>query len=203
MINVFLMTDKNSVRYIRQVYTIIVQTGNILLINPDDLLVGDQLKAATVSLAIGASVIAGTAVGNQIAKTPIGQDETVGGTLVAFSSSLVSGLISCTLLIMMDRSKFMHDLVDRMNVYATVDHEIRETAMAFNAMAAEIAGYDIDEFCENVNRFSATAKKLENTTDDELNDALVAVFEEYNISFPWEGDFDTFMGDSYNTLNFD
>ena len=45
--------------------------------------------------------------------------------------------------------------------------------------------------------------QLENTSDDELNDALVEVFEEYNISFPWAGNFDTFMGDSSNTLNFD
>ena len=79
-----------------------MQAGTILLINPDNLLVGDQLKAATVTLATGASVIAGTAVGNLIEDTPIYAIPEVGPFVQPFASVLVSGLLSCTLLIMLE-----------------------------------------------------------------------------------------------------
>lgn len=202
LINVFLTTDKNTVRYIRQGYTTVVQVGNILLINPDDLLLGDQLKSAMVTLTTGASVIAGTAVGNQIAKTPIGQHAQVGMVVQNFCASLVSGLISCTLLIMVDRSQFISDLVAKMNVYGSIDHEIRETSAAFVAIAAELAQYDIAEFSAEVSRFSDIANQMLHADDEQLHELLLDLFDDLGIPLPWEGNFDAFMGNEANALVF-
>lgn len=193
LINIFITTDKNMVRYIRQGYTTVVQVGNILLINPDDLLLGDQLKSAMVSLTTGASVIAGTAVGNQIAKTPIGQDGKVGLVVQNFCASLVSGLISCTLLIMIDRSEFIRKVVERLNIYGSVEHEIRATSEAFVALAAEIAQYDLNDFKEQVAMLEKHTKQLLNADDDELSEVLNDMLAECDITLPWEGDFDEFM----------
>lgn len=203
LINIFITTDKNMVRYIRQGYMTVVQVGNILLINPDDLLLGDQLKSAMVSLTTGASVIAGTAVGNQIAKTPIGQDGKVGVVVQNFCASLVSGLISCTLLIMIDRSEFICKVVERLNVYGSVEHEIRETSEAFIALAAEIAQYDMTEFKDQVAKLDGYARQMLCANDDELHELLLGTFEEFGISLPWEGNFDDFMGNPDNCLVFD
>lgn len=203
LINIFVTTDKNTVRYIRQVSTTVVQVGNILLVNPHDLLLGDQLKEATVALATGASILAGTAVGNQIARTPVGQDERFGTIVQTFCSSLVSGLLSCTLLIMVDRSKFMHDLVAKMNHFGSVDHDIRETAAAFVQLAAEVAECDISEFQQEVALLEAYTSRIAAAVDDDLHDILVEMYEEFELSTPWEGDFDSFMSDPNNFLVFE
>lgn len=203
LINIFITTDKNMVRYIRQGYATVVQVGNILLINPEDLLLGDQLKTAMVSLTTGASIIAGTAVGNQIAKTPIGQDRKIGIVVQNFCASLVSGLISCTLLIMIDRSEFIRKVVERLNVYGSVEHEIRETSETFIAIAAEVARYDMTEFADQVIKLDTFTRQMLGADDDELHEILLDTFEEFDIPFPWEGDFDDFMGNPDNCLVFD
>ena len=203
LINIFITTDKNIVRYIRQIYTIVVQVGNILLINPNDLLLGEQLKTAMVSLTTGSCMIAGTIVGNQIAKTPLGNHKTVGMLVQNFCSSLVSGLLSCTLLIMIDRSKFINDLVSRLNVYGSVDHEIREISSAFISIAAEIAEYDISEFSNEVEKLENISKKFLVANDDELHDIIVNTFNDLGIEIPWDGDFDAFMNNPSNRLVFE
>lgn len=203
LINIFITTDKNMVRYIRQSYTTVVQVGNILLINPDDLLLGDQLKAAMASLTTGASVIAGTAVGNQIAKTPIGQDKKIGMVVQNFCASLVSGLISCTLLIMIDRSEFIRKVVEQLNTYESAEHEIRETSESFIAIAAEIAQYDMTEFTGQVTKLDGFTRQMLSANDDELHHILLDTFEEFDVPLPWDGDFDDFMDNPDNCLVFE
>lgn len=203
LINIFITTKVNVVRYIRQVFTTVVQVGNILLFNPDDLLLGDQLKSAMVALTTGASVLAGTFVGNQIAKTPLGSDKNLGGIVQTFCSSLVSGLISCTLLIMIDRSAFINKVVERLNAYGSMDHELRKTSEAFIAIAAEIEQYDITEFKNQVWKLDEFTQQMLKADDDELHEILINVFEEFGIPLPWEGDFDEFMGNPDNCLMFE
>ena len=202
LINIFITTDKNMVRYIRQGYVTVVQAGNILIINPDDLLLGDQLKAAMVSLTTGASVIVGTAVGNQIANTPIGQAKEIGVVVQNFCSSLVSGLISCTLLIMIDRSEFIHKVIERLNEYGSIEHEIKEISEAFVRISTEVAQYDISDFKREVQVFDWYTKRIFYTSDEELHSLLMNAFEEFGISIPWQGDFDVFMDNPANRLTF-
>ena len=203
LINIFITTDKNVVRYIRQASVTIVQVGNILLVNPDDLLLGDQLKEASVSLVTGASVMVGTAVGNQIAKTPIGSDKTVGVILQNFCASLVSGLMSCTLLIMIDRSEFINEIVIKMNRYTTADYEIKETSEKFIELAAKIKEYDYSEFAENVKKLNVYSKQMINANDNDLNEMLKEMYTEFGIDTPWGDDFDGFMSNPSNRVVFE
>ena len=203
LINVFITTDRNMVRYIRQISVVVIQTGNILLINPNDLRLGEQLKAATVSVVTGASILAGTFVGNQIAKTPLGQYEKVGIIVQNICSALVSGLLSCTILVLIDRSKFMRVMVDRMNHYCSVDRSIRETSEAFIRIAAEIKQYDTSAFQNDVERFDARITMIQDADDDDLNRELLALYREFEIPLPWKGDFDSFMSNKSNSLVFE
>lgn len=203
LINVFITTDRNMVRYIRQISVVVIQTGNILLINPDDLRLGDQLKAATVSVVTGASVLVGTLVGNQIVKTPLGQNEKIGIVVQNFCSALVCGLLSCTILVLIDRSQFMRNMVTRMNQYCNQNRSLRETSEAFIQMAAEINQYDISEFQDDVSRFGECISKILSANDDDLNAELLETYREFDIPLPWEGDFDDFMGNKNNRLVFE
>lgn len=201
--NIIFTTEKNMVRYIRQGYASVVQAGNVLLINPDDLLLGDQLKMTTVILGSGASVIAGTYVGDIISKTPIAAVPEVGPVVTRFVSVLVSGLLSCTMLILLDRSKLVNILVGRMNQYATVEHSIKETSKAFESMAAEIEGYDIDTFSTQCLQFRLIAAKIcRATTEEELSSLLVDTLTSSGVPLPWDGDFDIFMSDPSSRLVF-
>lgn len=203
LINIFITTDKNTVRYIRQIYTTVIQVSNILLINPDNLLLGDQLKTATVTLATGASVLAGTAAGNKIASLKLGLPPHLCYTIQNFCSALVSGLISCTLLIMIDRSDFIKKLIIQMNQFATVDYEIKEISDAFIQISTEIADLDINDFQENAKKLDGFSKKIINASDNELHDILVETYIAFDISLPWEGDFNSFMGNKNNCLVFE
>lgn len=201
--SIFFTTEKNMVRYIRQGYAAVVQAGNVLLINPDDLLLGDQLKMTTIVLGSGASVIAGTYVGDLISKTPIASVPEVGPVVTRFVSVLVSGLLSCTMLILLDRSKLVNTLIGKMNQYATVEHTIKETSKAFENMAAEIEGYDIDAFSTQCLQFRLIAAKIgQATSEEELSSLLMDALTYSGICLPWDGDFDVFMSDPSGRLVF-
>ena len=189
--------------YIRQGYAAVVQAGNVLLINPDDLLLGDQLKMTTIILGSGASVIAGTYVGDLLSKTPIASVPEVGPVVTRFVSVLVSGLLSCTMLILLDRSKLVNTLIGKMNQYATVEHTIKETSKAFENMAAEIEGYDLDAFSTQCLQFRLIAAKIgQAPSEEELSGLLMDALTSSGICLPWDGDFDDFMSDPSSRLVF-
>lgn len=203
LINIFITTDKHTVRYIRQASASIVQAGTILLINPNNMLVGDQLKAATVTLATGASVIAGTAVGNLIEKTPVYSIPEVGPFVQTFTSVLVSGLLSCTLLIMLDRSKFVNQLVAEMNQYQDASRSYMTLAEDFARIAANLEGYDIRTFHTDVARYDDITTRINAATnEEELESLMLSAYAVFNIDIPWGEDIDAFMSNPNNKLVF-
>ena len=202
--NIFFTTAKNLVRCIRQVYASVVQAGRVLLLNPDNLYLGDRIKTSTVILATGASVLAGTAVGDLLSKTPIGAIPEVGQIAITFCSSLVSGLLSCTLLMFLDRSKFINELVDKLNELPSEVNNYKEIADAMEALAAKIANLDIEKFKEDTAKFAKAVDDIsEIEDDDKLNDMLKDLYEQIGIKIPWEGDFNSFMGNKKNRLVFE
>lgn len=202
--NIFFTTAKNLVRNIRQIYASVVQAGKVLLFNPDNLMFGDRIKTATVIIATGASVLVGTAVGELIGKTPIGLMPGVGPSVQTFSSTLVSGLISCTLLVCLDRSKFMNALIDMLNAIPTEVNNYREVANALERLAAKLENIDIAKFREDTERYRNISEKIaKSESETEINDLLLSAYKVFDIRIPWTGDFDSFMGKRNNKLVFD
>ena len=201
--NIFFTTAKNLVRCIRQVYASVVQAGRVLLFNPQNQMLGDRIKTTTVILASGASVLAGTAVGALIAETPVGATPGIGPIVTAFCSSLVSGLLSCTLLIFLDRSKFINDLVEKLNAIPSDANNYKEIADAMEMLAAKIANLDIDQFKQDTEKFADMAMDISECDDDDaVNKILHDAYEKLGIQIPWKGDFNTFMGNKNNRLVF-
>ena len=202
--NIFFTTAKNLVKCIRQIYASVVEAGKILLFNPDNLMFGDRIKTSTIILATGASVLVGTAVGELINKTPIAAIPGVGPFVTAFCSSLISGLISCTLLIFLDRSKFMNKVVSALNRIPSEVNNYREIADALERLAAKLENLDIAKFRAETEKYRNIAIKIGTAeSEQELNDLLLSAYRVFDIKFPWEGDFDSFMGNRANRLVFE
>ncbi len=202
--NIFFTTAKNLVKCIRQIYASVVQAGKVLLFNPDNLMLGDRIKTSTVIIATGASVLLGTTVGELIGKTPIGVIPVVGQVVQTFVSTLVSGLLSCTLLVFLDRSKFMNALIDKLNAIPSEVNNYKEVADALESLAAKLENLDIAKFRTDTEKYQSISDKIARAdSEDEINDLLLASYKEFDIKIPWNGDFDTFMGNRNNKLVFE
>ena len=202
--NIFFTTAKNLVRCIRQIYASVIEAGKVLLFNPDELMFGDRIKTATVILATGASVLVGTAVGDLIGKTPIAGIPGVGSGVTVFCSSLVSGLLSCTLLVFLDRSKFMNKVVSALNRIPSEVNNYKEIADALEQLAAKLENIDIAKFRAETEQYKAIATKIGDAeSEEELNDLLLSAYRVFDIKIPWEGDFDSFMSNRSNRLVFE
>ena len=201
--NIFFTTAKSLVRCIRQVYASAVQAGKVILFNPDNLMLGDRIKETSVILATGASVLVGTAVGEMIIKTPVGSVPVIGHVVSTFCSTMVSGLLSCTLLVFLDRSRFVNTLIDTMNRIPSDANNFKEIADLMETLAAKIANIDIDQFKAETAKYNSVSQQLLSCEDEEsLNTILQDAYERICISIPWEGDFDSFMSDKSNRLVF-
>lgn len=202
--NIFFTTAKNVVKSIRQIYASVVQAGKVLLFNPDNLELGERIKTATVILATGASVLVGSAVGELIATTPIAATP-IGPTVITFCSSLVSGLLSCTLLIFLDRSDFINKLIDKFYLgLQGVVADYKAAADAFEELAAKLSQIDIASFRAETAKYQQLALKIETAKSEaELNTILLAAYKTFDIKIPWKGNFDSFMGNRSNYLVFE
>lgn len=202
--NIFFTTAKNLVRIIRQIYASVVQAGKVLLFNPDNLSMGERIKETMIILAAGASILVGTAVGELIEMTPIGVIPVIGSIVQAFCSTLVSGLVSCSLLIVLDRSQLMNQVISFLNNIPSEVNNYAAIADVFEKLTAKLANLDIVKFESETKKYSSIAKQIEDCENEaELNDLLLSAYKRFDIQIPWKGDFHSFMGDKTNKLVFE
>ncbi len=68
----------------------------------------------------------------------------------------------------------------------------------------ELKKIDIEAFKKETENYNLIADKLNNAeTENDLNYVLHKTFEQLDIKLPWQGDFDTFMGNKSNRLVFE
>lgn len=199
--NIFFTTAKSTVRIIRQSYASIVEAMKVLFINPDDYEFGDRMRAVVKILSVGASVTVGVLVSDAVAHTPLGAMGKTGDIVQSFCGAFVTGIMSCTLLMYLDRSKTINNLVHSLNGIRTVETEInyyRTWAMCFERYAAELMQIDLNQFERETDAFRYIAVQLDRAlSEDELNRILKQAFKSRNLPLPWEGfsDFNSFMND--------
>ena len=206
--NIFFTTAANTVKIIRESWASLVEAAETLFINPKNYEFGDRIRAAAKILAVGASVVMGTVVREAVAKTPFGQLAEVGPVVQTFCASMVSGIMSCTLLLYLDRSKVINKLVQVLNNVHTIETEIdylRRCAEAFEAYAAELMRMTPEHLRQQMAKVESVVASIhKGMSETALNDALMNAYRELDIKIPWgEGDFDTFMADKNNRLVFE
>lgn len=206
--NIFFTTAKNVVRIIRQSWASLVEATKILLFNPDFLPFGERFRAAAKIIATGASVVAGTIVGDLIAKTGVAAIPVVGDIVQTFCGTLVTGILSCSLLYLLDRNSAVNKIVQVLNSIPTVDDIViyyRTQARLLEEYCAKLMNIDLAAFQKEAQSYSEAVSTLEDAVNEqELNFALCTVSKRLEISSPIGNhkDMDSFMADPNSKLKF-
>jgi hypothetical protein len=163
------------------------------------------MGAVAKILATAASIVVGTIVGELVGKTPIGAIPVIGEIVQTFCSTLVTGIMTCTLLYFLDRSeiaKALAHLLDRLDLNASVDY-YRQQADYFESYAAQLMKIDLEKFREETALFDSFACEIENVEDERvLNSRLKTIISKIGIQLPWGEDFDGFMSDKNAVMVF-
>ncbi len=199
--NIFFTTAKNVVRIIRQSYASLVEAAKVLFINPENYTFGERMRAVSKILATGASVVVGVIVSETIEKTPLGAIPVVGDAAQAFCGAFVTGIMSCTLLYVLDRNETINKLINTLDNLHTIETEIgyyRQQADLFEQYAAQLMEIDLETFQKETNLYNEISEHIESaTTEEELRLVLVAAAKKIGVIIPWREheSFDDFMKD--------
>jgi hypothetical protein len=184
LINTILTTNKVFIKNIRTASVTLVRASNVLLFNPGDLYLGDRFKATSVILTTGISTIIGVTIGECLKNSPIASILEVGNMTINFVEILMSGLLSCTFLYMMDRSRFINNLVNHFNEYAPVGYDINYYCRQFEMMSAQLNDYDIEAFVKDCDKYDQVLNvdfsyedesSFETTLDRKMNELEIEV----------------------------
>ena len=207
--NIFFTTAKNVVRIIRQSWASLVEATKILLFNAGFLPFGERFRAAAKIIATGASVVAGTMVGDLIAKTGVAAIPIVGGIVQPFCGTLVTGILSCSLLYLLDRNSAVNKIVQVLNSIPTVDDDIvvyyRTQARLLEEYCAKLMDIDLATFQKEAQSYNEAVSILENASNEqELNSVLRTIIKQLEISSPIVSykDMNSFMTDPNSKLKF-
>lgn len=207
--NIFFTTAKHVVRIIRQCYASLVEAGKVLFINPENYTFGDRMRAVAKILATGGSVAVGVLVSEAVSNTGIKAIPELCDIVPDFCGTFVSGIMSCTLLLFLDRNERMNELFHALDDLHTIETEInyyRQQADYFERYAAELEQIDFEQFKKEIAFYGQISKRLEAAeTEQELNSVLKNALKTANILMPWNGyeSFDQFMGDKNAKLVFE
>ena len=186
-------------KIIRQSYASLVKAAEVLFINPDNYTFGQRINEVTKIISTGASVVVGVIASEAISKTPIGTIPVVGEIVETFCGPLVTGIMSCTLLYLLDRNEKINKLIETLDNMHTIETEInyyRQQAIYFEEYAAKLMNIEIDSFKKEVDLYNNITLDIENANSyEEVNLLLKEAYKRINIEIPWEGygDFDSFM----------
>ena len=205
--NIFFTTAKNTVRIIRQTYASLVQAAKVLFLNPDNLPFGERMRATSKIIATGASIVVGVLVNEALEDSGIGKLPIVGEIIPTFCGSLVTGIMTCSLLYFLDRSKLINDLVSFLNNIPSMSSDVNyfiEQAELFEKYAAELMKIDLQKFKREIRAYQDAVSGIDTaSTEEELNQILRNALDKIGIKLPWQGTFSDFMQNKNNRLVFE
>ena len=141
-------------------------------------------------LATGASVVAGTMVSELIAKTAVGTIPVVGTIVQTFCGTLVAGIMSCSLLYMLDNNKAINWIVSILNRIPSVDKVVmyyREQAILLEKYSADLFSIDLETFKKEIETIHTAVKSLStDLTPDALNMCLLNIYTQLGLELPWK-----------------
>ena len=169
---------------------------------------GERVRAGAKVFAAGASIVAGQMVSELVAKTPLGGLGTLGEIVQTFCGTLVTGVLSCTLLRILDRNSSIRKIVDVLNTIPTVDDVVRyylQLSVVLEDYCAKLQEIDVDGFAKEIERIGKAVDELFESDDEQQTEAvLLKIYKVEGYPIPWgEGAFDTFMANPEEKLVFE
>lgn len=212
LMNIFFTTAKNVVRILRQVWSSLVQAFKVLFLNPDQLPFSEKLNAAAKIIATGASIVAGTLVGEALARTPLKTIPVLGDIVISFVSAMVSGILSCTLIYELDTgdlcrqlAAFVQGMLHPLEAYDARIAYYHEALEKLEAYSAQLLQLDLERFKKETALVSRIARGIGSAGSlQELNRLLEADLEalQVKVEYGSHEDLDAFMKDGKGTLRF-
>jgi len=204
--NIFFTTAKNVVRILRQTWASLIEATKILLFNPDCLPFGERFRAAAKIIATGASIVVGSIVGDMIAQTGVGAIPVVGEIVQTFCSTLVTGIMTCSLLTLLDRNSAINELVNILNTIPTIDDIIiyyHRQAILLEEYSAKLMNLDLECFKRETTIYYEAVESLEYAQSQEcINTTLKNIYNKMNMSSPFGEDINSFMNNRNRKLSF-
>ncbi|MDG0889175.1 hypothetical protein [Paracholeplasma manati] len=199
LINTFLTTNTALIKNIRTASITLVRATNVLLLNPGNLLLGERYKTTTIIITTGLSSITGVSVGNILKKSSLMLIPEVGNLIVRFIEIFVAGMLSCTFLFMIDRSKTINNIVNYFNKFLPEGYDIGFYSKEFEKIAAYLNGYDIDNFIKECDQLDRMINEIMNTdNEDELGMTLDSKLKELDMDIK---DLDDFLDGKKTSFN--
>lgn len=209
IINIFSTTAKNIVKCTREIWVGIIKAFNILFINPDNYTTGEKFKEVSKVIIVTASIILGNIVRQAVKNISQTFPMELGEILPTFLGTLVTGLVSCTLIYVLEKSeiiKKLKNIIDEffnLNSISKVRDDLEKNYKKLMEYAAELLNQDVDEFIEKINKFSSDLENLNPDADTEtISKQLEEIIKKRGLKFAYEGNFDDFMSDRNNQLEF-
>ncbi len=209
--NIFFTTAKSAVRIIQQSWASITEAMEILFINPQNYAMGDRIFAATKTIAVGASVVAGqilgTAVRGVLANYPI-IPSILQDIVTSFVSAFVTGTLSVTFVYILDRNPLVKSLREYLNSIDPTARALeyyKQQTEYFRAYAAKLMELDIEQFKKTVEIYSTSVNELMSAKDDKtLNMLLENTIKKLDITTPWANhdSFEAFLADENTIFEF-
>lgn len=206
--NIFFTTAKNIIKIIRETFASLSQAAKILFVNPDCYPLGDRFVAAAKVLATGASVIAGSMVQELLDKTPIASIPIIKDVVPTFINVLVTGIMSCSFLYILDHNKCIKKAIDKLNKLPDVANfyvALNKQGELLDRYLSEFMKIDFELLEKQEKSFSIAAENLSVCkTVEDTNKCLCSIYKQLNMKLPWNGynNFDSFMNDKKSTLVF-
>ena len=147
-------------------------------------------------------------VGDLVAKTGVATIPVIGDIVQTFCGTLVTGILSCSLLYLLDRNYAVNKIVQVLNSIPTIDDIIvyyRMQARLLEEYCAKLMDIDLAAFQKEVHFYSEAVADLENAdSQQELNFALQTLCKKMELISPIGNhkDMDSFMADPDSKLKF-
>lgn len=194
--NIFFTTAKNLVKILRQCWASLIEATKTLLFNPDALSFGERMRATTKIIATGASVVVGTAVSQAITDTPVGKTPVLGDIVPTFCGTLVTGILSCTFLYILDHDSRIAKIVNVLNTIPTVDKHLeyyQMEAQLLEEYGAKLMDIDLTAFQRETSRYHSVLDSLDADENESiLNEQLKDAMEKLAISMPFDDEYSSF-----------
>jgi hypothetical protein len=159
-------------------------------------------------LATGASVVAGSMISQLLTESPVGKIPVVGDILPTFCSVLVTGIMSCSFLYLLDHNKGIKKAVEMLNKLPDIDnfnYSLKKQGELLDRYLAEFMRLDFNILEKQELVFSSAANQLTLArTPAETNICLRTIYTDLKIDLPWNGyrDFNAFIADKNARLVF-
>ena len=188
-VDVFEGIEHDEAGYFKAIYASVIKGTEDLICNPQYLQLGDRMKSAVKYYTSGISITVGNKLAAKFESEAFDEINKVAPGLMEFIPSLISMVVSCAIIITIDKNPLMIQLTDEFNEIPTITGNIalyRESAESFERMAAQLAKIDFEELKESIDAFSNLVKEMNQIQDPKkLNQHLLDYYKTNNKTLPW------------------